>query len=291
MAAYAATLGAKLFVLTARSGFYAIARMQAFLQEKGLEPVESFHIGRVPKDRQVILVLNALAHHHVLFFDDVEEHVDQIAKAPGASESDSRLDMFLIEHGEVGFDADALRHFAWSVLDRAAQLRTERNRPMTLSRLEQLKIGLEHGREVFVYHAGQRTTSIRFFFIALAVFVAAWGGLLTTNTPITNKYRAVCGLILGGAAVIITGCFWRLDTRNAQLVKSNEALLKEVERELAVLTGIPQFEMIAYTDNARPKRLCRYGSILPVIFVVFLLLSLSGSFFSLLWWLGLVVPF
>jgi hypothetical protein len=288
VATYAATLGAKIFVLTARSGFYAIARMQAFLREKGLEPIESFHIGRVPKDRQVILLLNSLANHHVLFFDDVAGHVDQIAEAIGASEGNSRLEMFLIEHGEVGFDSDALRTFAWSVLDRAAQLRTERQRPMTSSRLEQLQIGLEHGREMFVYHAGQRTTSIRFFFTALAIFAAAWVGVLTTNSPITSKYRGACGLILGVGAMIITFCFWRLDKRNAQLVDSNEALIKAVERELAVLTGIPQFETIVYTDTAQPERLTRYRTILRILFVVFLLLSLLGSLFSILLLFGLV---
>jgi hypothetical protein len=130
VAAHAAALSAKVFVLTARSGFYAIARMQAFLQERSFEPIESFHIGRVPKDRQVMLVLNSLTNHHVLFFEDAEEHVDQVTKAIGDSESNSRLEVFLIEHGEVSFDSDVLRNFAWSVLDRGAQLRAERKGPM-----------------------------------------------------------------------------------------------------------------------------------------------------------------
>jgi hypothetical protein len=161
---------------------------------------------------------------------------------------------------------------------------------MTCTRFEQLKIGLEHGRDLFLYHAGQRTTSLRFFFIALAVFVAAWGGVLTTNSPITNTYRAVCGLILSAAAAIITVCFWRLDTRNKQLVESSEALIKEIERELAASLEIPQFECIDYTDHTRPEWLCRYRSILRVIFSVFLLLSLSACLFSLLWLLGIVAP-
>jgi Na+/melibiose symporter-like transporter len=88
----------------------------------------------------------------------------------------------------------------------------------------------------------QRTTSLRFFFIALAVFVAAWVGVLTTNLPITNTYRAGCGLVLSFAAMIITLCFGRLDTRNKQLVESSEALIKEIERELAASLKIRQFE-------------------------------------------------
>jgi len=161
---------------------------------------------------------------------------------------------------------------------------------MTCTRLEQLKTGLEHGRTLFLYHAGQRTTSLRFFFIALAVFAAAWGGLLTTTSQIIGTYRAVCGLILGTSATIITLCFWRLDRRNRQLVDSSEALIKELESELATSLEIPQFETIVYSDHIRPEWLCRYGSLLRVIFSVFLVLSFGACVFSLLLLLGIVAP-
>src|SRR5262249_12863674 len=49
----AAEGGAKLFVLTARSGLQATHRMREFLEERCIQPIETYQIGRVPKDRQI----------------------------------------------------------------------------------------------------------------------------------------------------------------------------------------------------------------------------------------------
>jgi hypothetical protein len=154
-ATHAADLGAKLFVLTARSGLQAILRMKEFLEERCIQPTETYHIGRVPKDRQIALVLDSLPDHNVLFIEDVEEHVDQIRQVFGESERSKRLEVVLIEHDAARRDVETLRRKAWSVLESGAQHRQEKKTEQP-TRFEQLKEALNHARTLFVCHAGQR---------------------------------------------------------------------------------------------------------------------------------------
>jgi hypothetical protein len=114
--------GAKTYVLTARSGPHAIARMQAFLEQKRLEPVEVYHVGRVRKDRQIALLLDTFTDHRILFFEDSEEHVKQVIEALGDNEGIGRLEIFLIDYEGIKFDPDSLRRSAWEVLARGANL-------------------------------------------------------------------------------------------------------------------------------------------------------------------------
>ena len=103
-------------------------------------------------------------------------------------------------------------------------------------RFELLNVGLEHGRAKFIYHAGQRQTSIRFYFVALAIVATAFVGVLTAD-PLSILFAKakLLGLVLGGSGIIVSLLFWALDCRNTQLVDCDEKLVKGIEKELADL--------------------------------------------------------
>lgn len=142
-ATHAAEGGAKLFVLTARSGLQATLRMKEFLEERCIQPTETYQIGRVPKDRQITLVLDSLPDHNVLFIEDAEEHVNQIRQALSESERSKRLEVVLIDHDAARRDAESLRRRAWCVLERGAEHYQERKMEQP-TRFEQLKVAPEH---------------------------------------------------------------------------------------------------------------------------------------------------
>ena len=69
------------FVLTARSGRAAIARMMTYLNHHRLEPQEIFCVGRVPKGRQLALVgATTLKGRRVVYFEDTVRHARNSSK-------------------------------------------------------------------------------------------------------------------------------------------------------------------------------------------------------------------
>ena len=262
-------LGAKIFVLSARSGWHATQRMRDFLATSRITPVELYQVGRVSKDRQVALLLGTLPDHHVFLFEDAEEQILQIREALGDS-SDGRLEVFLIQHEASDVDTDELRQSAWSVLRRGASPR-ETGAATAESRWDVLKRGLEHGRSMFVYHAGQRVASLNFYVSALTFLVA---GIVAVATGMSSQWKRPVGIVLSASLGIITLCLWALDWRNRMLVDVDEELLKVVEGEIASRTMIRPFEIIKATDKS--PGLIRYSKILGVTFSLFLLLSVLG---------------
>lgn len=70
---------ARVFILTARSGWYAEARVRRFLEQRGTVPVEMFHVGRVKKERQIDLVCRELAPDMVYYIEDNPAHLAAVA--------------------------------------------------------------------------------------------------------------------------------------------------------------------------------------------------------------------
>jgi hypothetical protein len=101
----------------------------------------------------------------------------------------------------------------------------ERQEP-TLPDNQDLKSILEHVRGQFQYHAGQRLNTIRYFFVTYAVFVAAYVGTFTGKALDVPPYTK---LILSIMALAVTLSFWALDTRNQQMVHTDEHGLNEIE--------------------------------------------------------------
>lgn len=68
------------FVLTARSGWHATERVRQFMVESDIQPVETFHVGRVPKWLQLVHLLDEFPDKTIRYFEDSQDHVDKIAK-------------------------------------------------------------------------------------------------------------------------------------------------------------------------------------------------------------------
>jgi len=63
------------FILTARSGFYAVKRLYRFIEKHNLKPIEIFDVGRVDKRMQVEHVCE-IAKNRVVYVEDSQRHVD-----------------------------------------------------------------------------------------------------------------------------------------------------------------------------------------------------------------------
>lgn len=75
---------ARLFILTARSGWHAVERLRTFVTSTGLNPIEIYNVGRVKKDRQVQLLCREFPSAQVFYVEDSAAHLaDAAAISPG----------------------------------------------------------------------------------------------------------------------------------------------------------------------------------------------------------------
>ncbi|MEO1494696.1 MAG: hypothetical protein AAFV19_21325 [Pseudomonadota bacterium] len=70
---------ARFFVLTARSGWAATARVRVFLETNGLTPIDLYQVGRVHKDRQVLRTLEEFPGSRVYYIEDSPPHLAKAA--------------------------------------------------------------------------------------------------------------------------------------------------------------------------------------------------------------------
>jgi hypothetical protein len=70
----------RLFILTARSGWYATERQRLFLKQEKIIPIEIYNVGRVKKDRQIELVCREYSKREVFFVDDSSAHLTHVSK-------------------------------------------------------------------------------------------------------------------------------------------------------------------------------------------------------------------
>ncbi len=148
---------------------------------------------------------------------------------------------------------------------------------------ERLKIVLDHTRAMFIYHADQRIKSLNFYFVAIPVFASALGYALITGN-LTCAMRGFFGLTLGIAGAVLSYCCWLLDKRNEQLIEPNKALLICLETDISPIHGIRPQSPTDQADCENPNypRYARYGKVVPVIFGVYIVLSLLAAAISLL---------
>jgi hypothetical protein len=72
----------RLFILSARSGWYATERLRVFLAKEGIFPIEIYNIGRVKKDRQLELLCSEYRARIVHFVEDSAAHLAQASALP-----------------------------------------------------------------------------------------------------------------------------------------------------------------------------------------------------------------
>src|SRR5437867_4014750 len=115
---------------------------------------------------------------------------------------------------------------------------------------EATKLALQHSRELFIYHAGQRIQSLNFYFVAVAVFLGGFGILITSK--VEPGGRALFGIVLAFAGTCITNLFQALDKCNEQLVHCDELLLKCAEGKMETITGtaVPEWKLTEGAEEA-----------------------------------------
>jgi len=115
-----------------------------------------------------------------------------------------------------------------------------------------LDVALEHGRALFIYHAGQRHGSLNFYFAVLGIFVAGYVSLFTSDKLwATPGFTApIIGTIVGGAALAVTVLFGTLDRRNADLVEWDEKLVDSVEKKLAGKLSLSEMKIFEQSEGS-----------------------------------------
>ena len=146
------------------------------------------------------------------------------------------------------------------------------------------KLALEHSRELFIYHAGQRIQSLNFYFVAITVFLTGFGFLATSD--LGSGERAIFGIVLALAGCCLTHLIQGLDERNEQLVRYDEKLLEYAEAEMAKSSepAVLDWEVTKrageYKDGVK-----HYRKIVPSIFALYKALSLIGGIYFVCVWI------
>lgn len=89
---------------------------------------------------------------------------------------------------------------------------------------------LNHARSMFIYHAGQRLNSTRYFFAIYGVIFAGYLTVLKESKIDDVKPYALLAISCFGLIVAIV--YWLLDRRNAELVHVDENAMHFAERRI-----------------------------------------------------------
>jgi hypothetical protein len=127
---------------------------------------------------------------------------------------------------------------------------------------------LEHVRGQFQYHATQRLNTIRYFFVAYAIFAAAYVSTMTERVAVPSYVQ----LTIAFVALVITVGFWMLDWRNVQMIHIDEAALIEIEELVARRYEFEHFEMAKAWD-ARKYPVIQYTWVVNALFIVIALVT------------------
>jgi hypothetical protein len=124
------------------------------------------------------------------------------------------------------------------------------------------------------------------YFLIMFAFVAA--GLAACVRG--EGFLRLGGVLLGGALILLSFAFWKLDQRSAFLVKHAENALREIEMEVtpevARLFRAEPEETQSQTLAPKFWRLWTYGGAFRLLFCVAALVGLGGGVLSLVLFLG-----
>ena len=129
-------------------------------------------------------------------------------------------------------------------------------------------LALYYAWDHFAYHAGQRQTVFNFFLLVIGGCVAAWSATIGESGAEYNYFRSFLGVVLALASLV----FWRLDQRNARLVKVSEEALKDLEAQMAKDINVPSIRMMAKAEKKASgfpfSKIESFGQIYGLIFAV-----------------------
>ncbi len=138
------------------------------------------------------------------------------------------------------------------------------------------KTAMSHSWDYFAFHAQQRQTVFNFYLILIAASVAAYGGTLSKDGT-HDHFKAGLGLLVA----IVSFLFWRLDKRNAKLIKLAETPLKIFEENLSERVGV-DIRILAKSDEPKAGAFCYVESFSQIYRLVFCLAGAGGLFVFLL---------
>jgi len=129
-------------------------------------------------------------------------------------------------------------------------------------------LALYYAWDHFAYHAGQRQTVFNFFLLVIGGCIAAWSATIGESGAEYSYFRGFLGVVLALASLV----FWRLDQRNARLVKISEAALKDLEAQMAKEISVPSIRLIANAEKKISEfpfsKIESFGQIYGLIFAV-----------------------
>jgi hypothetical protein len=135
------------------------------------------------------------------------------------------------------------------------------------AKLDHLEIPQDYAWNWFSYHASQRMTVFRFFFLVM--------GVITVGYYQTIEEQPQIALVLSALAAFFSIAFWRLDARTTELIKIGEALLKEIEKKFdkldlknAKLVAMADAKVKPFTTRFCPNFFYSYSQVFPAIFAI-----------------------
>ena len=141
-------------------------------------------------------------------------------------------------------------------------------------------LALYYAWDHFAYHAQQRQTVFNFFLLLIGGCVAAYSSTMGEGGGEYNYFRSFLGAVLALASLV----FWRLDKRNARLVKISEEALKELEARMAKDINVQSIRLIANAEKNVSRfpfsKIESFGQIYGLIFAVSGMVGLAMAILS-----------
>jgi len=150
-----------------------------------------------------------------------------------------------------------------------------------------LELALEHGRQLFVYHATQRHGSLNFYFALATALLGGFAALFTADKIWALAVPAAPLLATGLCVVAVTVMqfFIRLDLRNAFLVDADKKLLSRAEEELFKVFAANEVKLIENSDRwGDEHRDHKYSFVVEKILKVFQAAALVAMVASWGYW-------
>jgi hypothetical protein len=115
---------------------------------------------------------------------------------------------------------------------------------------EKLNLISEYAWNWFSYHAAQRLTVFRFFFLTFGVVAVGYYQTITTQPSLA--------LALSVLGFLLSILFWRLDLRTRELIKIGEELLLVVEKKVSKW-GIVDVALVAKANTKKTAHATAFG--------------------------------
>jgi len=141
-------------------------------------------------------------------------------------------------------------------------------------------LALYYAWDHFAYHAGQRQTVFNYFVLLIGGCVAGYSATMGQSGAEYTYFRIFLGVVLALASLV----FWRLDQRNARLVKVSEEALKDLEAQIAKEINVPSVRLMTNTEKNVSRfpfsKIESFSQIYGLIFAVSGLVGLAMAILS-----------